>query len=316
MQSGVMEACPLNQARPLVIVLLGPTASGKTALAIELARSLDLAVLNVDSRQLYLEMNLGTAKPSWQQRSLVRHELLDLRRPDQPINLQEFRLLAEAAIAAEHARRGIALLAGGSGLYLKALTQGLQPPSVPPQPALRAQLEALGQPTCFQLLRAADPLAAGRIAAADALRTQRAPEVIYATGKPLSSQQGQQPPPWQVIELGLDPVDLPQRIASRTSQLYADGLVEETRGLIERYGPELPLLATIGYGEARSLLAGGLAEAQAIRITAQRTRKFAKRQRTWFRGQHQPRWLQSSDIDAQLSEALAQVLPAVRQVLG
>ncbi len=316
MQSGVMEACPLNQARPLVIVLLGPTASGKTALAIELARSLDLAVLNVDSRQLYLEMDLGTAKPSWQQRSLVRHELLDLRRPDQPINLQEFRLLAEAAIAAEHARRGIALLAGGSGLYLKALTQGLQPPSVPPQPALRAQLEALGQPTCFQLLRAADPVAAGRIAAADALRTQRALEVIYATGKPLSSQQGQQPPDWQVIELGLDPVDLPQRIASRTSQLYADGLVEETRGLIERYGPELPLLATIGYGEARSLLAGGLAEAQAIRITAQRTRQFAKRQRTWFRGQHQPSWLQSSDIDAQLSEALAQVLPAVRQVLG
>jgi tRNA dimethylallyltransferase len=316
MQSGVMEACPLNQARPLVIVLLGPTASGKTALAIELARSLDLAVLNVDSRQLYLEMDLGTAKPSCQQRSLVRHELLDLRRPDQPINLQEFRLLAEAAIAAEHARRGIALLAGGSGLYLKALTQGLQPPSVPPQPALRAQLEALGQPTCFQLLRAADPLAAGRIAAADALRTQRALEVIYATGKPLSSQQSQQPPDWRVIELGLDPVDLPQRIASRTSQLYADGLVEETRGLIERYGPELPLLATIGYGEARSLLAGGLAEAQAIRITAQRTRQFAKRQRTWFRGQHQPSWLQSSDIDAQLSEALAQVLPAVRQVLG
>ena len=316
MQSGVMEACPLNQARPLVIVLLGPTASGKTALAIELARSLDLAVLNVDSRQLYLEMDLGTAKPSWQQRSLVRHELLDLRRPDQPINLQEFRLLAEAAIAAEHARRGIALLAGGSGLYLKALTQGLQPPSVPPQPALRAQLEALGQPTCYQLLRAADPLAAGRIAAADALRTQRALEVIYATGKPLSSQQSQQPPDWQVIELGLDPVDLPQRIASRTSQLYADGLVEETRSLIERYGPELPLLATIGYGEARSLLAGGLAEAQAIRLTAQRTRQFAKRQRTWFRGQHQPSWLQSCDIDAQLSEALAQVLPAVRQVLG
>jgi tRNA dimethylallyltransferase len=207
-------------------------------------------------------------------------------------------------------------LAGGSGLYLKALTQGLQPPSVPPQPALRAQLEALGQPTCFQLLRAADPVAASRIAAADALRTQRALEVIYATGKPLSSQQSQQPPPWQVIELGLDPVDLPQRIASRTSQLYADGLVDETRGLIERYGPELPLLSTIGYGEARSLLAGRLAEAQAIRITAQRTRQFAKRQRTWFRGQHQPCWLQSSDIDAQLSEALAQVLPAVRQVLG
>lgn len=317
MHSGVMDAhVEAAPTKPLVIVLLGPTASGKTALAIELARALDLAVLNVDSRQLYAGMDVGTAKPTAHQQAQARHELLDLRTPDQPINLQEFRAIAEPAVAAEHERRGMALLAGGSGLYLKALTQGMQPPAVPPQPTLRAQLDALGQPTCHQLLQASDPEAAARIAPADHVRTQRALEVLYATGKPLSAQQGSNPPPWRVIELGLDPADLRQRIAARTRQLYADGLLEETRQLIERYGSELPLLDTIGYGEAKAVLAGALGEAEAIRITEQRTRQFAKRQRTWFRRQHSPTWLEGSSTEQQLAAALAAVLPAAEQGLG
>ena len=303
-------------SQPLVIVLLGPTASGKTALAIALAKALDLAVLNVDSRQLYVGMDVGTAKPTADQQTQARHELLDLRLPNQPINLQEFRALAEPAVAAEHGRRGMALLAGGSGLYLKALTQGMQPPAVPPQPELRAQLDALGQPTCHQLLQASDPHAAARIAPADHVRTQRALEVLYATGKTLSSQQGSSPPPWRVVELGLDPADLRQRIAARTRQLYADGLVEETRRLIERYGAELPLLDTIGYGEAKAVLAGDQSEAEAIRITEQRTRQFAKRQRTWFRRQHRPTWLPGSTTAQQLAAALEVILPAAEQGLG
>jgi tRNA dimethylallyltransferase len=296
-------------AQPLVIVLLGPTASGKTALGIELAQALDLAVLSVDSRQLYQEMDIGTAKPTAAQRAAVRHELLDLRRPDQPINLQEFRAEAEQAIAAEHARRGIALLVGGSGLYLKAITQGMTPPAVPPQPQLRAQLDALGQPLCHQLLRAADPAAGARIMANDAVRTQRALEVLYATGQPLSAQQGATPPPWRVLELGLNPPDLKRRIALRTAGLYAEGLVEETRGLVERYGEDCPLLDTIGYGEAKAVLRGELEPGEAIALTTQRTQHFAKRQRTWFRRQHQPLWLDGSD-------PLQQGLQAIERVLG
>ena len=295
--------------QPLVIVLLGPTASGKTALGIELAQALDLAVLSVDSRQLYTEMDIGTAKPTPAQRAAVRHELLDLRRPDQPINLQEFRAEAEQAIAAEHARRGIALLVGGSGLYLKAITQGMRPPAVPPQPQLRAQLEALGQPLCHRLLREADPIAGARIMANDAVRTQRALEVIYATGEPLSSQQDTAPPPWRVLELGLNPADLKPRIARRSSQLFAEGLVEETRGLVERYGADCPLLDTIGYGEAKAVLRGELPEADAIALTTRRTQQFAKRQRTWFRRQHQPIWLDGGD-------PLQHALPAIERVLG
>ena len=299
-----MNTAVIPEQQPLVIVLLGPTASGKTALGIELARALDLAVLSVDSRQLYAEMDIGTAKPTAAQRAAVRHELLDLRRPDQPINLQEFRAEAEQAIAAEHARRGIALLVGGSGLYLKAITQGMTPPAVPPQPELRAQLEALGQPLCHQLLRTADPQAGERIMANDAVRTQRALEVLYATGTPLSSQQGATPPPWRVLELGLNPADLKRRISVRSAGLYAEGLVEETRGLVERYGDACPLLDTIGYGEARAVLRGELREAEAIALTTRRTQQFAKRQRTWFRRQHQPIWLNDSDP---LQEALSAV---------
>jgi tRNA dimethylallyltransferase len=298
--------------QPLVIVLLGPTASGKTELAIALARALDLAVLNVDSRQLYRGMDVGTAKPTTAQRSRARHELLDLRDPDQPINLQEFRALAEAQLNAELARPRpsgppLALLAGGSGLYLQAITQGMEPPAVPPQPQLRAQLAALGQPLCHQLLRQGDPVAADRIAAADAVRTQRALEVLYATGRPLSSQQGREPPPWEVLELGLDPPDLRQRIQRRTEALYAGGLVEETAALIERFGSALPLLDTIGYAEARRLLAGELERSGAIALTCQRTRQFAKRQRTWFRRQHQPLWLRGTNTEEQLQEVLQEV---------
>ena len=293
--------------QPLVIVLLGPTASGKTDLAIALARALDLAVLNVDSRQLYRQMDVGTAKPTAAQRAQARHELLDLRDPDQPLNLQEFRAIAEAQLNAELARKPLALLAGGSGLYLQAITQGMNPPAVPPQPQLRAQLAALGQPLCHQLLRQGDPVAADRIAAADAVRTQRALEVLYATGRPLSEQQGATPPPWRLLELGLNPANLEARIAERTRALYGQGLVAETEALIGRYGPELPLLDTIGYAEARQLLAGTLTEAEAGALTQQRTRQFAKRQRTWFRRRHRPCWLAGEDEAALLEQALQEV---------
>jgi tRNA dimethylallyltransferase len=309
---------PLHPAdQPLVIALLGPTASGKTALAIELAEALDLAVLSVDSRQLYTHMDVGTAKPSAGQRSRVRHELLDLREPDQPINLREFMAIATKAIAAEHQRCGVAFLVGGSGLYLKALVEGLEPPAVPPQPALRAQLLALGPSTCHQLLRQADPEAAARIAPADMVRIQRALEVLYATGQPLTRQRSRHPPAWRLLELGLDPPDLARRIQRRTVELYAAGLVEETAALVRRYGAACPLLDTMGYGEAKRLLAGELEEQEAVALTERRTRQFAKRQRTWFRRQHQPLWLEGGlEGGDALQDVLQKALRVVQGSLG
>ena len=278
-----------------MVVLLGPTASGKTALALELAERFELEILNIDSRQLYKEMNVGTAKPTPEQRKRVSHHLLDLRRPDQPITLREFQDVALTAVNRNLERRGAAFLVGGSGLYLKALTAGLRPPSVSPQPALRQQLAELGQNACHQLLMKSDRKAAEKIDPADAVRTQRALEVLYATGRPMSSQTNASPPPWRVLELGLNPVDLRQRIRQRTQQLYDQGLVEETLGLKQRYGAGLPLLQTIGYAEALQVLNDQLDRTSAIETTTLRTQHFAKRQRTWFRRQHQPHWLSDSD---------------------
>ena len=276
---------------PVTLALVGPTAAGKTDLALALAEALDLAVLSVDSRQLYRGMDIGTAKPTAAQRARVRHELLDLRDPDQPINLQEFTALALEAIAAEHRRRGVALLVGGSGLYLEALLRGLRPPAVPPQPWLRAQLESLGQPFCHGLLLQADPVAAARIAPADAVRTHRALEVLYGSGQPISSQQGRQPPPWRILELGLLPANLGERIRLRSRAMFDQGLEQETVTLRARYGAHCPLLATMGYAEAGLLLEGRIGREAAIARTEQRTRQYAKRQRTWFRRRHAVHWL-------------------------
>ena len=291
-----------NAQTPLVVALVGPTASGKTALALELAEHFQLEILNIDSRQLYREMDIGTAKPTAEQQQRVTHHLLDLRSPDQPITLQEFQQEAAAAVSQVLQDRGVAFLAGGSGLYLKALTQGLQPPAVPPQAELRRQLKALGQANCHQLLQQSDPQAAAKIAPADAVRTQRALEVLYASGKPMSEQQSANPPPWRVLELGLNPEELRSRIAQRTQQIYREGLVAETQQLSQRYGSDLPMLKTIGYGEALEVLQGERSEAEAIATTTRRTQQFAKRQRTWFRRQHNPHWLTGQDA---LSEAIS-----------
>ena len=287
--------------QPLVIVLLGPTASGKTALSLDIAERLSIPIHNVDSRQLYTGMDIGTAKPTAKQQARVKHHLLDLRPPDRPITLQEFQREAEVSIQQQLNRQGLAMLVGGSGLYLKAITSGLNPPAVPPQPQLRDQLKALGQEFCHPLLRSADPTAAAKISQADAVRTQRALEVVYATGKPMSEQASMTPPPWRVLELGLDPGDLRQRIQQRTELLYDEGLIEETKGLRDLYGGNLPMLQTIGYLEALESLSTAIDREQAVAITSQRTRQFAKRQRTWFRRQHNPTWLSSQDL---LKEAM------------
>jgi tRNA dimethylallyltransferase len=219
----------------------------------------------------------------------------------------------------------VALLVGGSGLYLEALLRGLAPPAVPPQPALRAQLELLGQPLCHGLLQRGDPEAASRIAPADAVRTQRALEVLYATGRPLSSQRRQQPPPWRILEIGLQPINLRERIQRRTARMFEEGLVEETAALLERFGADCPLLRTMGYDEAHRLLAGELDRSAAIALTEGRTRQYAKRQRTWFRRRHSPVWLGQSSLDigqeggsaaGSAGDLLRETLELTQQVIG
>lgn len=286
---------------PLVL-LLGPTAGGKTALGVALAERLGCRVLSVDSRQIYVGMDIGTAKPTLEERRGIPHELLDLAPPDSPLTLHGFCALAGPLIAAERSASGLALLVGGSGLYQQALGHGLLPPAVPPQPALRRQLEALDPLVRWRLLRSADPEAAERLHPADTVRTVRALEVLYVSGRPLSRQQGRRPPEGAVLELGLDPPDLRQRIATRTAAMVRAGLLEEAEELRRRFGGDLPLLRTIGYAEALAVIDGRVDRQAAEEEINRRTWQFARRQRTWFRHRHQPLWL---DPDAPLEPALA-----------
>ncbi len=299
----------MSTPKPLAIVLLGPTASGKTALALEIAEQIGLPVHNIDSRQIYIGMDIGTAKPTKAEQTRVVHSLIDLRQPNQPITVKEFQAIAQKNLEKAFEAIGMAFLVGGSGLYLKALTEGLIPPAVSPQNHLRIQLKSLGQSICYQLLESADPNAARKISSTDSVRTQRALEVLYATGKPISCQQEIKPPPWKILELGLDPQDLRERIARRTVKLYENGLIEETEQLSMRFGRDLPMLQTIGYQEALKIIEGQLNTTEAIAITTKRTQQFAKRQRTWFRRQHNPFWLNDQ-------EPLKEALSLIETLLG
>ena len=283
---------------------MGPTASGKTQLGIDIAKKLNSNIHNVDSRQIYIDMNIGTSKPTLNQQKQVHHFLIDLCLPSQPINLHVFQAIAHKSIKNELKKQNYILLVGGSGLYLQALIKGMNPPAVGPQKFLRNQLSKIDKIERHKLLQCCDPISAEKIHPEDSIRTIRALEVFYATGKKFSIQQNLKPPPWKILEIGLDPENLQQRIQERTKQMYKNGLLEETERLIKKYGNNLQLLKTIGYGEARSIINGQINPEEALAITIQRTCQLAKRQKTWFRNKHKSKWLNDEN---QLSEALSSI---------
>ena len=295
--------------KPLVIALMGPTASGKTELAINIANKINTYIHNIDSRQIYIDMDIGTAKPTIEQQKQVPHLLIDLCLPSKPINLHEFQLMAHASMKKELKKRKLILLVGGSGLYLQALIRRLDPPAVPPQQFLRNQLQKIEKNERHNLLKTCDPISAKKIHPQDSVRTIRALEVFYATGKMFSLQKKFAPPPWRVLELGLNPENLNKRIQHRTEKMYKNGLIEETENLIMKYGNDLQLLKTIGYGEARSIINGNINFEEALAITIKRTCQLAKRQKTWFRNKHNSRWLEDGN-------ALSEALSSIQEVMG
>ncbi|ABB50789.1 tRNA delta(2)-isopentenylpyrophosphate transferase [Prochlorococcus marinus str. MIT 9312] len=281
---------------PHVIVLIGATASGKTELAIEIAEYFKTRIHNIDSRQIYKSMDIGTAKPSENQQKKIKHFLIDIEEPINPINVKQFQEIAQKSIQKEIKQNNLPLLVGGSGLYMNAITKGFFVPDVPPQNNLREQLEELGQKECWELLKNCDPISAKKINLADQIRTIRALEVFYVTGKPLSSQKVQKPPQWKILELGLNRDNLKERISRRTKNMFLSGIIEETKNLISRYGSDLPILETIGYREAKDVLNNNLPIDKAIELTNIKTNQFAKRQKTWFRNKNNPIWLNNKNL--------------------
>ena len=281
---------------PHVIVLIGPTASGKTELAIEIAEYFRTSIHNVDSRQIYRCMDIGTAKPSKNQQKQIKHFLIDIAEPIYQINVKQFQEIAQKSIKREIKNNHLPFLVGGSGLYMNSITKGFFVPDVPPQNKLREQLEELGQKECWELLKNCDPISTKKINFADRIRTIRALEVFYVTGKPLSNQKVQKPPNWRIIELGLDRDNLKERILQRTKNMFLSGIIEETEHLISQYGSDLPILETIGYREVKEVLNNQLTIDAAIELTTTKTIQFAKRQKTWFRNKNNPIWLNNKNL--------------------
>ena len=276
-----------------LITICGPTATGKSGLALELAQRLGVGIISADSRQVYKEFNIGTAKPTKSEQQLVPHYLIDICEPTETLTLAEYQQQARSLIEAG----GISLLVGGTGLYIKAVVRGLKIPRVGPQEDLRSQLAELGQTQCYQMLQRVDLAAAEKIHPNDAVRTLRALEVFYVSGKPISEQQGENPPSYPILQIGLDceTDKLRDRIQRRTEKMVAAGFVEEVEFLCQKYGKDLPLLNTLGYAEMKQYLAGEISLEEAQELTVLHTRQFAKRQRTWFRADSQIEWF---DADA------------------
>jgi tRNA dimethylallyltransferase len=275
-----------------LIVICGCTASGKSGLALELGQRLDSVVISADSRQVYREFDIGTAKPNLAEQNLVPHYLVDIRAPTETLTLAEYQESAQI-IVNNYLKSSVSpLLVGGTGLYVKSITKGLKIPRVAPQPELRSQLNKLGQKQLYQMLTQIDAIASKKIHANDETRTLRALEVYYVTGKPISQQQGENPPNYPILHIGLDGETeiLDQRIRQRTHKMVEMGLIEEVDYLINKYGADLPLLNTLGYAEFKQHLNGDISLSQAIDLTALHTRQFAKRQRTWFRAYPEIKW--------------------------
>ncbi len=285
-----------------LIVICGATATGKSKLALDVASQLQTAIISADSRQVYREFDIGTAKPTLQQRQQVPHYGIDICDPTETMTVAAYQEYANHLVE-EFSQKGSPqnpwplLLVGGTGLYIKAVVRGMKIPRVPPHPTLRSQLSALGQPLCHAMLQQVDPTAASKIHANDSVRTLRALEVFYVTGIPISQQQGENPPDYPILQIGIDCDGsiLASRIAHRSDRMIAQGLVSEVEYLCQKYGRDLPLLDTLGYGEMKQYLAGEIDLQAARELTIEHTRQFAKRQRTWFRAVPEIEWFSCDD---------------------
>jgi tRNA dimethylallyltransferase len=302
-----------------LIAIVGPTATGKSALAVDLAEQLSGEVVNADSRLVYRGMDIGTAKPSPEERARAPHHLIDVRNPDEDFSLAEYLCEARAALDGVWQRDRFAVLVGGTGQYVWALLEGWQVPQVPPDPALRAELLARaeregGQALAEELARL-DPQAAASIDPCNLRRVIRALEVCGKTGRRFSDLQERTAPDFEALVIGLQlPRDqLYERIDQRVDEMFCAGFVDEVKTLrAAGYNRELPSMSSIGYGEVNQLLDGELSLGAGVQHTKLRTHRLARRQQAWFRPDDQRiSWFPADGSAASRIELLVNIFTGV-----
>jgi tRNA dimethylallyltransferase len=289
-----------------VAALVGATAVGKTAVALALAQGLSGEIVNADSLQVYRELDIGTAKPSQEERELIPHHLIDVADPPEPYDAARF-CREGRAVLHDLTRRGVPpLVVGGTGLYLKALLSGLFAQGEPVagvRDRVRQELASLGLPALYARLIHWDPATASRLHPHDTYRILRALEVMAATGKPLSefiAAHRFQDTPFQVLKLGLrlDREELYRRIDLRVELMLEAGWLDEIEGLLHRYPPDLKPLQALGYRHLINYLTGRWSWDEALTLLTRDTRRYAKRQLTWFGSDPAVRWFTPDQIDA------------------
>jgi tRNA dimethylallyltransferase len=292
-----------------LIVVAGPTGSGKSELALRLAETIGGEIVNYDSVQIYRGFDIGSAKPSLEQRRRVPHHLFDIVDADEEFNAAEYATLAREVCADIDARGKRVILAGGTFFYLRALLSGL--PEMPGRDEpLRARIRAIavrprGPERLHRWLSKIDPRSGRKIAPADRHRVERALEVWISSGKPISSweRDGDELPSIK-LALDVERKQLGAMLDARVDAMFAAGLIDETRALLEHHSATARPFGTIGYKEAAAVVRGELSEADAIAETRRRTRAYAKRQRTWLRAERNVHWLDASDTDQAFAAAL------------
>ncbi|HEX7712656.1 MAG TPA: tRNA (adenosine(37)-N6)-dimethylallyltransferase MiaA [Bacillota bacterium] len=292
-------------SKPPLVVIAGPTAVGKTALAIALAQKLNAEIISADSMQVYRYMDIGTAKPSPAERQGIKHHLIDLVTPDCDFSVSDYQNYFHPALASILAAGKLPIFSGGTGLYIRACLESFltdNPAGADPEfrRVLHERAERDGSAALHQELQRIDPSAAGRIHPNDLRRVIRALEVYHSTGRPFSELQSRQPgeTKYQVIYIFLDRdrTELYQRIDERVEQMFKQGLVAEVRMLMDRgYGPDLKPMQSLGYRQICSFLHGSCTLDQAIAEMKSRTRNYAKRQLTWFRREPVDFWVNLSE---------------------
>jgi len=286
-------------ALPPVIVLLGPTAVGKTEISLGLCEQLRGEVVGADSRQIYRGMAIGTATPTVAERARVPHHLVEICDPDEAFSLAQYQQRAYATIDAIHQRGNVPFLVGGTALYIRAVVEGLRIPEVPPSPQLRAELETFlaeqGRAALFQRLQTLDPATAAVIDAQNPRRVLRALEIFLATGQSKIALEGAEAPPYRFLQLGLDRQrdDLYARVDRRVDQMMAQGLIAETQRLLAAgYRPPLPAITSLGYREIIAYLEQQLPLPDAIEKIKTETHRYVRHQYTWFRKMDKIHWFE------------------------